>query len=400
MPFQIDMAYQGTILYIMGLKPEKIGGMELFCGALAQRLLSVGWRVVFCFEGEPADAVKQLFSFPNVAWEVVPSQAGFSPRRAMECARLVVRYRPEVLIYSFNGVLRPYPWVAKLLGVRRIFYNDQSSRNVSPKRRNLLKTMAGRFLTLPLTGSLCVSDYVRRCELAEGFVPPRRIAVVYNGVDLCRVAAARGKGKGFREKYGIPSGKKVVVQVSWMVPVKGVDKLLQAARIALETSDDAHFVLVGDGSHRSAYMALSDELGIAQHVTWTGMVADPIGEGAFDAADIACLFSQWQDACPLAVVEAMSSGVPMIASNAGGLTELVADRHTGYVVDKDDVTTLAERILKLLDDSELRAQLGENARAWAVRRFDLAKTVDAYIDRLTRSASSPAALQTRTGTNS
>jgi glycosyltransferase involved in cell wall biosynthesis len=384
------MSFQRTMLYILGLKPEKIGGMELFCRALAKKLLAMGWRVVFCCEGNPAQPVREAINFPNVVWEVVPFQAGFSLKRAMECASLIRKYKPSVVIYAFNGVLRPYPWVARLLGVRRIFYNDHTSRGIAPERRNILKVVAGRFLTLPVTSSICVSDYVRRCELAERFIAPQRVETVYNGIDLCGVAAAIGSGRDFRERYGIPPEKKVILQVSWMVPVKGVDKLLRAARIVLDRVPDAHFVLAGEGSHRSTYEALGVELGIASSVTWTGMVKNPLKDGLFDAADICCLFSQWQEACPLAVLEAMAFGVPVISSNTGGLPELVADGHTGYVVDKDDFSALAEKILTLLADSDLRMQLGANAKAWIAKKFDLTRTVDAYIERLTNT-SPPAA---------
>jgi glycosyltransferase involved in cell wall biosynthesis len=367
----------------LGLKPEKIGGMELFCRAFAKRMLALGWRVVFCCEGNPSQLVRDAINFPNVVWEVVPVQAGFSPKRTAECARLIFRYKPSVLIYAFNGVLRPYPWVARLLGVRRIFYNDHSSRGIAPSRRNPLKVAVARLITLPLTASICVSEYVRRCELAERFIAPQRVQTIYNGIDLSGVASAIGAGKGFRERYGISADKKVILQVSWMVPVKGVDKLLRAARIVLDAVPDAHFVLVGEGPDRPAYEALSRELGIAQSVSWTGMIKNPLREGVFDAADICCLFSQWQEACPLAVLEAMAFGVPVISSNTGGLPELVADGHTGYVVDKDNIAGLAAKIVGLLGDYDLRMKLGLNAKAWIANKFDLNRTVDAYIERLT-----------------
>lgn len=379
------MSSQRTLLYILGLKPEKIGGMELFCRALAQRMLTLGWRVVFCCEGNPSQAVRDAINFPNVVWEVIPVQAGFSPKRAVECFHLVRRYKPSVVIYAFNGVLRPYPWVARLLGVRRIFYNDHTSRDIPASRRNPLKVAMGRLVTLPLIASICVSDYTRRCELAERFIAPERVETIYNGIDLCGVAAAAGAGRNFRERYGISPDKKVVLQVSWMVPVKGVDKLLRAARIVLDAEPNAHFILAGEGSHRPAYEALGVELGIDKAVTWTGMVKNPLKEGLFDAADVCCLFSQWQEACPLAVLEAMAFGVPVISSNRGGLPELVADGRTGYVVDRDDVQGLAEKILQLLADSELRLKFGVNAKEWIAEKFDLKKTVDAYVGRLTGS---------------
>jgi len=375
------MRSQKTLLYIIGVKPEKIGSMELFCRAFAKRLLARGWRVVFCFEGNPSPPVREALSFSNVVWEAVPVQAGFSWKRAVECARLVLKHRPSVLVYAFNGVLRPYPWVARLLGVRRIFFNDHSSRGIAPQRRNFLKVAAARLVTFPLSASICVSDYVRRCELAERFIAPHRVDTVYNGIDLCGVAAAVGSGIGFRERYGIARDKKVILQVSWMVPVKGVDKLLRAARIVLDAVPGAHFVLAGEGSHRPVYEALSEELGIAKSVTWTGRLESLLREGVFDAADICCLFSQWQEASGAVVLEAMAFGVPVIASNAGGLPEAVVDGQTGCLVDKDDISGFAEAILKLLADSELRKRLGLNATALVAEKFALAKTVDAYVER-------------------
>jgi glycosyltransferase involved in cell wall biosynthesis len=376
------MKSQNTVLYILGLKPRKVGGVELFCQAFAKRLLAIGWRVVFCCEESPAEPVREALSFPNVVWEVIPVQAGLSPKRAAECARLILRYRPSTVIYTLNGVLRPYPWVAKLLGVRRVFYKDGTSRLLPPRRRNFLKVAVGRLVTFPLSGSICVTDYVRRCELAERFIAPQRVETVYNGIDLSGVAAAAGSGRRFRELYGIAPHKKVILQMSWMVPAKGVDKLLRAARMVLDAMPDAHFVLAGEGPHRPVYEALSEELGIAKAITWTGMIKHPIAEGVFDAADICCLFSQWQEAFGLVVIEAMAFGVPVITSNTGGLPELVVDGHTGYVVDKDDVAALADRILKLLADSELRSRLGGNAKACVAKKFDLTRTVDAYVERL------------------
>ena len=78
----------------------------------------------------------------------------------------------------------------------------------------------------------------------------------------------------------------------------------------------------------------------------------------------------------------MAFGVPVISSNTGGLPELVANGRTGFVIDKDDVDALADSILRLLGDDELRSQFGRNAREWVAANFDLMKTVDRYVERL------------------
>jgi glycosyltransferase involved in cell wall biosynthesis len=139
---------------------------------------------------------------------------------------------------------------------------------------------------------------------------------------------------------------------------------------------------VGTGDQLPLYRRLAEELGIADHVTWTGAVEQPIAEGVFAAASVCCLMSQWEEAFGIVIVEAMASGKPVVATRVGGIPELVEDGRTGFLVARDDVPAMADRVIRLLQDDALRARLGREGRRVAEQKFDLDHTVSRYLERL------------------
>jgi glycosyltransferase involved in cell wall biosynthesis len=138
-------------------------------------------------------------------------------------------------------------------------------------------------------------------------------------------------------------------------------------------------MLVGDGAKRDEYMEQADALGIAGHVTWTGMVEDPFGEGVFAAADLVCQFSRWEEVFGWMIAEAMAHGKPVVATRVGGIPELIEEGLSGYLVSRGDTAAMSERILRLLGDPELRQRLGANGRDTVAARFDLRKNVTQLI---------------------
>jgi glycosyltransferase involved in cell wall biosynthesis len=125
---------------------------------------------------------------------------------------------------------------------------------------------------------------------------------------------------------------------------------------------------------------LAEELGIAGHVTWTGHIEDLAGSGAFRAADIQIQCSQWHEAFCLAVAEGMSAGLPIVASRIGGLPELVEDGVNGFLFEPTSDVELADAILNLAEDRELRSRMGAKGRERAVENHDLARNVSRWVD--------------------
>jgi len=171
-----------------------------------------------------------------------------------------------------------------------------------------------------------------------------------------------------------------VTQVSWIIPEKGIHDLLQAAGLVLSQNCDVQFVIVGDGPYRSECQKLAAELGISEHVTWTGIVQDPLSEGVYAAADVVCQMSRWEEVFGQVITEAMASRKPVIGTRVGGIPELINDGETGFLVERGDIPSMAEKILHLLNDPGQRTRMGNKGREGVEAKFDHRRNVSKLIE--------------------
>ena len=341
------------------------------------QLADRGWNNVLCFLKPPGEGVRQFLESPNVFIEVVENSWRIDARAAKDLWRILRRYRPQILHLHFTGFIGVYPWLAKLSGVERVFFTDQGSRPAGfvPQRAPLWKRLAARAINAPIDHVICVSDYGHRCLTATDLLPASRFRRIYNSIDFSRVGVVKADGAAFRRKYSIPEDRAIVVQVSWIIPEKGIPDLLEAARQVVGEFPRVQFVLVGEGAHRDTYVRQARQLGIEEYVIWTGLVEDPMAEGVFAAADVVCQMSRWEEVFGWTIAEAMGHSKPMVATRVGGIPELVEDGQSGFLVNRGDTAAMAEKILLLLRDPALRDRMGRAGRLAAEAKFGLRKNV-------------------------
>jgi glycosyltransferase involved in cell wall biosynthesis len=371
-----------TAVSVFGVRPFRIGGTETFARELSQQLGERGWKSVLCFLEEPTAEVREFLSLPNVSVEVLASPTHFNLSAAKSLASIIRRYSPGILHLHFTGFLGPYVWLARLMGVKKIFFTDHSSRPAahSLRRAPVWKRAMARAINQPLTKVICVSEYGLRCLTTLGLLPNERHALVYNAVDLSRVSNDAERAAQFRRRYGIPDDRVVIVQVSWMIQEKGIPALLDATRILVAQSANVHFVLVGEGAQRQQFMNDAERQGLSEHVTWTGLVEDPFGAGVYDVADIVCQLSQWEELFGWMIAEGMAYGKPIVATMVGGIPELVSDGVSGFLVERNDTVDAAEKLLRLIQDPALRRAMGEAGRKLVAERFNLKTNVTKLVE--------------------
>ncbi len=366
-----------TVVSVFGVEPRRIGGNENFARELSVQLAQNEWRSVLCFLTEPPADVRQYLSLPNVSIEILEDSLDGKLSAARKLGKILRAYKPEILHLHFVGFIGLFPWLGRLVSAERVFFTDQSSRpeNYLASRAPLWKRMLVRLINWPLTKVICVSDYNYRCMTTLDILPASRFERIYNSVDLSRVSESAQRASAFRERHNIPADRKLVTQVSWLIPEKGIPDLIEAMRQLVAHDEQVQLVLVGDGSYREQYEKLALELGIAGHVTWTGLVQDPFAEGVYDAADIVCQVSRWQEAFGWVIAEAMAYGKPIVGTSVGGIPEVVEDGKTGFLVDSGDASQIAERLLLLSRNESLRKQMGQAGREAVQKKFDLRKNV-------------------------
>lgn len=220
---------------------------------------------------------------------------------------------------------------------------------------------------------LCVSVAVHASLLARGF-PSTRARVVHNAVDLTvyRPAPVRAEA---RQALGLPTSGRLLIQVGRLVPVKSHRTSLHA--LAQLQDLDASLVLVGDGPLRAELERLAVELGIAERVRFVGFRENVSAWLA--AADI-YLMPSLKEGFPLALLEAMASGVAPIAARVGGIPEAIEEGVNGLLVPPGEADALAAAIRHLCMETELRERLAIAARQSVEACFSLERQAAAVLD--------------------
>lgn len=370
-----------VVFSAFGVTANVVGGLQTFARELSAQLGDAGWESVLVFSSPPTEEVATLFELPNTHVESIDFSGAGTIRALRRIAGLLCRYRPETAHFHLLDPIR-CPWLAKSLGVRNVFLTDHISRpeGYCGKSSPAWKRTAKRLAYAPVTKIVAVSDFVRDCRRKEDVFQERRLSRIYNGVDLSRACSGAGKRTELRHRYGIPDDHVIILQVSWLIPQKGVDDLIRAAQLMHKQTDRFHVLIAGDGPNRGEYESLVAELGIADHVTFLGNFTDPLGAGLFAASDIVCQLSHWEEAFGLTIAEAMAAGKPVIGTRVGAIPELIVDGHMGYTLRRGDLVGLADKLLKLARDPALRESLGRAGRQVCQEEFSLVNNVATLIE--------------------
>jgi len=364
----------GTVLSVFVVNPQRIGGVEMFARELSLQLDTLGWKSVLCFLAAPPQNVERFLTVPGASIERLSGLDRLRWSVLRDMSGILRKHRPEIVHMHFTPQISPFPWFARLHSVRRNYLTDHISRaeGAEPERAAWWKVAVARTLNWPLTGLIAVSDYNALADKTYGAIPESRVTRIYNGVDLSRISGDAGR---FRQEHQIPEQRAIVLQVSWMIPEKGVEDLIEAAQLVLSSNPNVQFVLAGEGAWRREYMARAEAAGMADHFTWTGLIGDPLTSGVYAAADVVCQLSRWQEAFGWMIAEAMACGKPVVATRVGGIPEIVEDGVSGYLIGRRQPAEAADRILRLLDDRELRRKMGASGRRAVEARFNLQSNV-------------------------
>ena len=219
-------------------------------------------------------------------------------------------------------------------------------------------------------GVTAVSEWLRR-ETQSSLGVTREIEVVPNFVDPSRFR----KSDSFVCHGFVHPGEKLLGHVSNFRPVERVEDVLEVF-LRVSRRMPARLVMIGDGPERSRAEAFCRDHRISDRVLFLGNVPDL--EGVLGSLDLFLLPSE-TESFGMAALEALASEVPVIASAAGGLLEVVDDGVNGYLLPVGDVEAMAERALELLGDDEKRRSFGRAGREAAVERFHVGKIVPHYL---------------------
>lgn len=220
-------------------------------------------------------------------------------------------------------------------------------------------------------GVTAVSDFLRQ-QTYDHFDASNGIEVIPNFIDTDRFY--RQDKEHFKQAL-CPNGEKVIVHVSNFRPVKNTGQVVDVFHRLRNGTSNVKLLLIGDGPDRVPTERKARELGVYNDVRFLGK-QDPVEE-ILSIADV-FLMPSGSETFGLAALEAMACEVPVVATNVGGLPELIVDGETGFLCPPDDVDAFTERTRQLLTDNELHDRMATAARQRAVDTFDIDRVVPLY----------------------
>jgi glycosyltransferase involved in cell wall biosynthesis len=298
---------------------------------------------------------------------------------AWRLSRLIKRVRPEI-VHAHDPHAVAMAALALSMSTQLVKPPLVASRRVDFRLRgNALSRWKYRQVDL----FICASDAIRRLLLEDG-VPAARAVTVHEGIDLGRVEAA--PAARLHEDLWLPHHAPIVGNVAALVPHKGQRHLVEAAAIVVRRVPDARFVIAGEGELRSALERQIREHHLEKHVLLAGFRPDALSvHKAFDVF----VMSSVTEGLGTSLLDAMACGRPVVATATGGIPEVVADGETGFLVPPRDPAAMADAVVRLLEDEDLRRRMGNAGLARVRRKFSAERMVQQTLRVYQRAALHP-----------
>jgi glycosyltransferase involved in cell wall biosynthesis len=368
-----------------------VGGIEIVTNEQSKRLVHknyaptivtnrIGTPKQYVVDGVPVECYESL----NTGFRLgipysIPTVGSFSTfTKAVKNSHIVHAHGHPYLTSLLAGKLAKLydkPFVLTqhntFIDYNNIFNEVEKFNDVSVGKQNLRNA----------DKIICISSATRDYVLRLG-AKPSKVQVIYNGVDLARFRPIKGKKEEMRRKLCIPQDAVVVLTVRRLVYKNGVDTLLDCANIAVKKNPKIVFVAVGKGPDLENVRAQVASLGMTGNFKLTGFVSDTDLASYYNLADMFVLPSKSGEGLPLVALEAMACGLPVIATEVGGIGEIPV-REFGKLVPPNQPERLAEAVLEFAGagfsrQEELRANV-EARFSWDANVEQLMKIYEELI---------------------
>lgn len=282
-------------------------------------------------------------------------------------------------IHSFGGMTNIVgPIAGRLAGVPHII---TSERNTFVWKEKGYKKYLSMLLNRYIVSHILVNAYaVKKGLIERENLKASKIHAIYNGITIKSTPSIEERINNrtwLTGKLGLLPTNFVIICVARMAVYKGHADLLEAFKIIYEENPTVVLLLVGDGHERERLQTMVYSIGIEKAVYFLGIRNDVTR--LIDASDLLVLASRANEGMPNVVLEAMERGLPVVATDVGGTSELIgANIEAGLVVPPCKPELMAKSIQRVIENSEIRRHLGLNGRKYAEKQFNLEKMINNY----------------------
>jgi len=276
------------------------------------------------------------------------------------------------IIHSHNPTPYFYGTIAgKIANVPAIIYTKHGRNPIRNKRELLLR----RFLSYMTDKIVAVSDDAGNVAINDEKINPEKVVTIFNGIDIDRYQTNIDVASK-KHEIGLSDDDFVIGIVARLSPEKDHNTLLDAFHIVLDNVDQSvKMVIVGDGILREELEQKAKSISINDKVIFLGERHDvPELLAIFDLFALSSI----TEGISLTLLEAMATGLPVVATNAGGNTEIVLDNQTGFIVPPKDPNRMAEAIMTIIKNNDMANQMRERGKDRVSKKFSLETMRDQY----------------------
>lgn len=284
--------------------------------------------------------------------------------------RRLLKEKDIKILHTHNYSSWLYGIIAAL-GIKGLRHVHTEHSNVERKRR----AFAERMLSYFTDSIICVSEDVKRSMVEKQGISSHRISVVYNGVDTERFYPDYVKRNVYRDKLGIKQDAPVIGIVARLTPIKDHKTLLKAFSKFLNNIPEAILLIVGDGELRDKLKNEATGLSLNSNVVFLGERKDI--PDLLNVMDVFVL-SSLNEGHNIALLEAMSTALPVVATNVGGSREVVLDGITGYLISPEDPQAISNKLTHIIKDKICLSEMGRITRERIVTVFSIKTMMENY----------------------
>ncbi len=322
------------------------GGAETMCENLTYALRNLGHQVCVVSLYDEHTPISRRMERAGVRIVYLDKKLGLDVSMVSKLAKIMKAETPDV-VHTHLDVIKYAVAAAKLAGIRRCVHTVHNVADKEAEGR-IQKIINNTYFHLGWSVPVALSPEVQRTIGAFYGLKTEAVPVIYNGVDLSRCMP----------KTDYRTEEVTLVHVGRFNAQKNHRGLLQAFRKVLEKAPNCRLNLVGDGELRQELEDYARELGISEKTCFLGSQSNVYP--FLNDADIFLLPSNYEG-MPMTIIEAMGTGLPIVASKVGGVPDMITDRESGLLtsIDPEEV---AEAILALVGSEALRQSIGQRAK--------------------------------------
>jgi glycosyltransferase involved in cell wall biosynthesis len=353
-----------NVLLLCAGHPQNWSGIEFSSISLASALMAKGHSVFMgCADGGIVKRVAQANGIPTADVRIANSGDVIGIAKMIG---VVLKENIDVLIASVGRDYWPATIVAKALSKKLVIVRHQLNK---PKRVTckLLSRYADRVVA--------VSQAVRKALLSWD-VPEEKIDVVSTGIDLEKYDVSQTDRDRIRCEFHIRASEIIVGTACRLKKEKGVFELLRAFHRLCGRYPDLKLMYVGDGLEREALKSESRALNLEDRVIFTGFREDM--EKLYASMDLFILPSTCEEAFGRVLIEAMASGKPVIATETGGIPEIITDQVNGLLIPRKDELAISDAIEKCITNPEFSAAIAVQGRTTVRLHYSLDRTGEEF----------------------